>query len=282
MIRKVNQIENATIEWVGANKVLQALPARGLKQVDPFLLIHHMVPAEVQPGASIRIPPHPHAGFEVVTYLMDGEFFHRDSKGNDSVARGGDVNWMTSGAGIVHSEGPTEHFLKTGGKLQLMQVWVNLPAKDKFVEASFRHYPADTLPWITTEHSRIKILMGDFQGKKSAILTRTPMFFYHVELKASYELVCPVNEQHSAALYVMDGKIEYSGQQVTNGQLMNFEPDGLELAFTALTDTSLIVFGGQPLREKLVSYGPFVMNSFEQIQQAMRDYETGKMGFLEY
>src|SRR5579871_5612438 len=164
--RTISKIETSTVEMVGANKVLQALPTRNLKQVDPFILIHHMVPTVVKPGADIRIPPHPHAGFEVVTYLIDGEFFHRDSKGHDVVARGGDINWMTSGAGIVHSEGPTENFLKTGGKLELMQVWINLPSKYKFVDASFSNYPAANFPVIENENSSVKILIGDYEEKK--------------------------------------------------------------------------------------------------------------------
>jgi len=122
--RTIANIETATTEIVGVNRVKRALPTRNLKQVDPFLFIDHMVPTEVEAGASIRIPPHPHAGFEVVTYLLDGEFFHRDSRGNDQIARGGDLNWMTSGSGIIHSAGPTDEFLKTGGKLQLVQVFV--------------------------------------------------------------------------------------------------------------------------------------------------------------
>ena len=182
--RTVAHLETATVEMVGANKVLQALPTRNLKQVDPFILIHHMLPVDIKPGASIRIPPHPHAGFEVVTYLIDGEFFHRDSKGHDVVAKGGDINWMTSGSGIVHSEGPKENFLKTGGKLELMQVWINLPSKDKFVDASFRNYPSAGFPEIKNDNSLLKVLIGNYGEKKSPVVTQTPMFYYHIKIKA--------------------------------------------------------------------------------------------------
>lgn len=120
--RTIAQVIDASVEFVGKNKVLRALPTRQLKQVDPFLFIDHMVRTTVLPGADIRIPPHLHAGFEVVTYLIAGEFFHRDTAGHEQVAKGGDLNWMTSGKGIVHSEGPTENFLEKGGDLELMQV----------------------------------------------------------------------------------------------------------------------------------------------------------------
>jgi quercetin 2,3-dioxygenase len=280
--RTIFHIETATVEMVGANKVLQALPTRNLKQVDPFILIHHMVPVEINPGASIRIPPHPHAGFEVVTYLIDGEFFHRDSKGHDVVAKGGDINWMTSGSGIVHSEGPTADFLKTGGKLELMQVWINLPSKDKFVDASFRNYPSTGFPEVRNENSSVKVLIGNYEGKQSPVVTQTPMFYYHIQLKAGNLFTLPVDIDHTSALYVMSGKIKVLNEGAKAGQLIDFNLNGDQLVFSATEDADVIAFGGQPLKEKVVSYGPFVMNSFEEIQHAITDYETGKMGRLDY
>ncbi len=280
--RTISHIETATVEMVGANKVLQALPTRNLKQVDPFILIHHMVPVDVRPGASIRIPPHPHAGFEVVTYLIDGEFFHRDSKGHDVVAKGGDINWMTSGSGIVHSEGPTENFLKTGGKLQLMQVWINLPSKDKFADASFRNYPAGGFPEIENENSQLKVLIGNYGDKKSPVATQTQMFFYHIKLKAGSSFNIHVENDFTSALYVMNGKIKSLNEQVKDGQLINYNIDGDQISISSIEDSDVIVFGGKPIKEKVVSYGPFVMNSFEEIQQAIADYEMGKMGQLDY
>jgi redox-sensitive bicupin YhaK (pirin superfamily) len=280
--RTIAHIETATIEMVGVNRVKRALPTRNLKQVDPFLFIDHMIPTEVEPGASIRIPPHPHAGFEVVTYLLDGEFFHRDSRGNDQIAKGGDVNWMTSGSGIIHSEGPTEAFLKTGGKLQLIQVWINLPSKDKTIAPSFRHYDSSAMPVVNNGDTWLKILIGDYNGKISPILTHTPMFYYHIKLKQDKLFLLPVNAGHAAAFYVMNGKIKILDQEVKSGQLVDFNIDGDQLVFTALEDTDLIAFGGLPIKEKVVSYGPFVMNSFEEIQKVIADYETGKMGVLEY
>jgi redox-sensitive bicupin YhaK (pirin superfamily) len=280
--RTVAHIETATVEMVGTNKVLQALPTRNLKQVDPFILIHHMVPVDVPPGASIRIPPHPHAGFEVVTYLIDGEFFHRDSKGHYIVAKGGDINWMTSGSGIVHSEGPTENFLKTGGKLELMQVWINLPSKDKFVDASFRNYPSGGFAEIRDENSLLKVLIGNYEDKKSPVVTQTPMFFYHIKIRAGKLFTLPVNDEYTSALYVVKGKIKVLNEYAKAGQLIDFQLNGDQIDFSASEDADLIAFGGQPLKEKVVSYGPFVMNSFEQIEHAITDYESGKMGHLDY
>ena len=273
---------SATAEKVGSSSVLRALPTHGLKQIDPFLLIDHMVPVRIAPGASLRIPPHPHAGFEVVTYLLDGEFFHRDSKGNDQVASAGDLNWMTSGSGIIHSEGPTGKFLQSGGRLELMQVWINLPAAKKSVSPSFRHYPVSSLPVVDNGDAWVKILIGNYGGLSSPVLTHTPLFYLHIRQKAGKSLVLPVQPDYSSALYLMGGKIGVGDQEMQPGQLADFNKDSDQVEWKAIQDSELIFFGGLPIGEKVVSYGPFVMNSFQDIQHAVEDYETGKMGQLEY
>ena len=282
LTRTVEKIETASTEMVGVNRVKRALPTRNLKQVDPFLFIDHLLPTEVRPGDDIRIPPHPHAGFEVVTYLLEGEFFHRDSRGHEQVARGGDINWMTSGSGIVHSEGPTEAFLKKGGRLSLVQVWINLPSNKKFIEPSFRHYDANMLPLVQTEGAWLKVLIGQFEGRVSPILTHSPQFYYHLKLNAGNRFTVPVDPDHSAAAYVLEGKVRILNEEIKAGQLADFAINGDQLVFSAVEDTDLIIFGGRPLKEKLVSYGPFVMNSFEDIQHAISDYEQGKMGTLDF
>jgi redox-sensitive bicupin YhaK (pirin superfamily) len=279
--RTVAQITEATDERVGPFRIKNALPTRSLKQVDPFLLIHHMQPYLVKPGEELRIPPHPHAGFEVVTYLLEGEFFHRDSKGHDQVARGGDINWMTSGAGIVHSEGPTAEFLQRGGNVELLQVWINLPSQKKNLPASFVHYGGNTLPVVEKVNIRIKVLIGSYDNQSSPVKTQTDMFWYHVNAKAGELVTIPMNNEFSSGLYMLSGEIKLLNQAVRAGQLADMEINGDQLIFSTTKDSSLIVFGGRPIREKLVSYGPFVMNSFEEVQQAIRDYEQGRMGYLE-
>lgn len=280
--RTVAQVIDSTDERVGPFKIRNVLPSRTLKQVDPFLLIHHATPRTIQPGDNGRIPPHPHAGFEVVTYLLDGEFFHRDSKGHDQVARGGDINWMTSGSGVVHSEGPTDAFLEKGGVTQLLQIWINLPADKKTLPASFRHYSGDGLPVIGQDNSRIKVLIGEFDGKASPVSTHTPMFAYDVTIKAGTLITLPVDSSYSSAIYVLSGKLNVLNEKVKAGQLVDFTLNGDQLVFSAAEDASVLVFGGLPIKEKVVSYGPFVMNSFEEIQEAIAQYESGKMGELSY
>ncbi|MFT3936874.1 MAG: pirin family protein [Chitinophagaceae bacterium] len=280
--RTIAQIESATNESVGDFKIKNVLPTRNLKQVDPFLLVHHMYPYELKAGSATRLPPHPHAGFEVVTYLLDGEFFHRDSQGHNQVASAGDVNWMTSGAGILHSEGPTENLLSKGGTVQLLQLWINLPADKKQLAPSFRHYAGNDLPVINDENKWLKLVIGSYKNQTSPIATHTPMFLYHLKVKKGELVTLPVNETYSAAIYIMQGSIKVLNKQPVAGELVYFNTDGNQLVFTANEDTELLVFGGEPIKEKVVSYGPFVMNSFEEIQQAIANYEEGKMGVLEY
>lgn len=280
--RTIAQIESATNESVGSFKIKNVLPTRNLKQVDPFLLIHHMQPFELKPGAENRLSPHPHAGFEVVTYLLDGEFFHRDSKGHEQVAKAGDVNWMTSGAGIVHSEGPAEKLIKEGGTVQLLQLWINLPADKKQLTSSFRHYAASGMPAVETDKVWLKVVIGDYKEQSSPISTHTPIFLYHLKIKKGELISIPVQETYTAAVYIMQGKIKVLGKEPVAGELVNFNMDGNQVVFTATEDAELLLLGGFPIKEKVVSYGPFVMNSFEEIQQAIKDYETGKMGVLEY
>ena len=280
--RTVAQIESATNEMVGSFKIKNVLPTRNLKQVDPFLLIHHMQPFELQPGTANRLSPHPHAGFEVVTYLLDGEFFHRDSKGHNQVARAGDINWMTSGAGIIHSEGPSEKMQEQGGTVQLLQLWINLPAGKKQLPSSFRHYAAAEMPVLETEKQWLKVIIGEYNGHASPVSTHTPMFLYHLKIKKGEMVTLPVKETYTSALYIMQGKIKVLNQHPIAGELVNFPTDGNQVVFTAVEDAEVLFLGGAPIKEKVVSYGPFVMNSFEEIQQAIADYETGKMGVLEY
>jgi redox-sensitive bicupin YhaK (pirin superfamily) len=281
--RTIASIEPATNEMVGSFKIKNVLPTRNLRQIDPFLLIHHLQPMVIKPSADGRIPPHPHAGFEVVTYLLDGEFFHRDSKGHDQVAKAGDINWMTSGSGITHSEGPTEDFAGRGnGIAQLLQVWINLPAAQKKTAPSFRHFDSGSFPVIEKDKVWVKVLLGKFEGKLSPIPTQTAMFFYHLKIQKDAQLVVPVDQEHTSAAYILKGQIKTINEPVRTGDLVNFEINGDQLAFSAVEDTELIVFGGLPIKEKVVSYGPFVMNSMEEIQEAIGAYENGKMGVLEY
>ncbi len=234
------------------------------------------------PDEQMRIPPHPHAGFEVATYLLAGEFFHRDSAGHDQVATAGDLNWMTAGKGVLHSEGPTPAFMKKGGPLELVQVWINLPADRKTMEPGFRHYGNSVLPVITNGNAQVKVLIGEYGGKQSPVTTQTNMFYYHIILQPGDVLTVPAGEGQTAALYLMSGSQQVMGEKIGPRQLVEFENNGDHLALSALAPASFLVFGGTPIAEKTVKYGPFVMNSMEEIEEKITAYEAGQMGSLDH
>ena len=282
-VRTISRLVQSTDEHVGSFAIKNLLPNRELKQIDPFLLIHHLPASKLAAGNPMRIAPHPHAGFEVMTYLLEGEFFHRDSKGNDQVAFPGDVNWMTSGSGIVHSEGPTESFARQANPVvSLFQVWINLPAAQKKIEAGFRHFPSATFPFLRDQYSTLKILLGGQAGQLSPIDTVTPIYLYHLTMVKGHSLDLTIDASDSAGAYLMRGQVRSAGQILEAGILAAYQFDGDRLSFEALEDSELIIFGGLPIKEKVVSYGPFVMNSMEQIQEAVLNYEQGRMGKLEY
>lgn len=282
LTRTVKQITSATRENVGPFAIRNILPTRNLRQIDPFLLIHHLPETAVGAGADLRIPPHPHAGFEVVTYLLQGEFYHRDSKGFEQVARAGDINWMTSAAGIVHSEGPTADFMKKGGNVELLQVWINLPAAKKNMGAGFRHFAAADFPVAKKGNVQVKVLLGSLDKQQSPIATHTPMYWYQADLPAGEALTIPVDAGYSAGLLVLDGAVKVLNESLTAGELVEFDRDGDQLAFSATQDSRVMIFGGEPINEKMVSYGPFVMNSFEEIQAKISAYEKGEFGTLSF
>jgi len=281
--RTVAHVEAATKAVVGVHKVNRALPVRHLKQISPFIFIDHMEPFEIKKGEKImRIDPHPHAGFEVVTYLLNGKFFHRDSQGNEQIAEAGDINWMTSGKGIIHSEGPINEMAETGGTVSLMQTWINLPANKKFIDPSFRHYAGSNLPLVSTDAAELKVLIGSYGAVTSPITTHTAMYYYHIKMKAGQVFSYAVDAKHTAGIYVIDGSLKILNHTTDKGTVVEFNNDGDAVAVKSLTDVEFIAFGGEPINEPLVSYGPFVMNDFKEIQQAIHDYESGKMGVLEY
>jgi len=164
----------------------------------------------------------------------------------------------------------------------LLQIWINLPAEKKKVDASFRHYASAVLPEVQIENGWLKVLMGSYDQRTSPVATQTPVFAYHLKGKAGALFTLPVDSSYSAALYILNGKAKVLNEAMKAGQLADFHIDGDQLVFSAIEDVELIAFGGLPIKEKVVSYGPFVMNSFEEVQQAIVDYENGKMGVLEY
>ena len=280
--RVLNSIKTMEGEGLVVNR---SLPNN--REFDPFLLLDEFGPLELAPGKVGGVPAHPHRGFETVTYMLDGRFEHKDSQGHSGKLNPGDVQWMTAGSGIVHSEMPEKEFARTGGRLHGFQLWVNLPKRDKMVEPRYQEIPSSLIPVAKNSDGRVtvKIIAGETLDNRAVIDTRTPIMYLHFILQSNGEIVQHVPKDYNAFAYVING-VGYFGkneQSAQRGQMVIFARDGEELSIRAPADATtspldVLLLAGVPLKEPIVQYGPFVMNTSEEIYQAIEDYRSGKIG----
>jgi redox-sensitive bicupin YhaK (pirin superfamily) len=269
---------------MGGFEVKQPLPQGRLQQIDPFLLLHHArtrLPAGGRPQEG-GVPPHPHRGFEPVTFIYRGGVHHRDSRGNDSVIGPGGVQWMTAGLGIVHSERPPRMLAEQGGEQEIIQLWVNLPARHKRTQPRYQGFQAHALPIVGMPEGRteVQVVAGTFEGITGPVETHTPILALNVTLREGGALTVPLPEGHNAFVYLLDGRVRTGEVEVAGEHLVRFGPEGAAVALGALAPTRLLLMAGAPLDEPVVTSGPFVMNNTTEILEAMRDYRTGRMGVL--
>ncbi|NHV29188.1 pirin family protein [Burkholderia sp. D-99] len=270
----------------GGFVVHRPFPTRLLMDFDPFLLLDEMGPVDYAPGEAKGAPDHPHRGFETVTYALDGRFRHRDSSGHAGTLGPGDVQWMTAGAGVVHSEMPDPEFAQTGGRSHGFQLWVNLPRRDKLIAPRYQEIPADRIPSATSPDGRatVRVIAGEAFGVQAAIETRTPILYQHFTLQPGAAVTQPVPAGYRVFAYPIDGTGLYGPdrQAVDARHMVVYGDDGDTVTFAAGdTPLDLLLIGGVPLNEPIVRYGPFVMNTEEEIRQAVVDYQTGRMGRIE-
>ncbi|MDT8446503.1 MAG: pirin family protein [bacterium] len=266
----------------GGFPVRRPFPTADLAFADPFMLLDHMGPKDWPPGEALGAPPHPHRGFQTVTYLLQGKFEHKDSAGHSGKLGPGDVQWMNAGSGAVHSELPEAEFKRQGGVLEGIQLWVNLPASAKMSEPSYQEFPKEQLPELTWPHAWARLIAGSLEGQQSPIQTTTPIFYAHVKLEAGADLSLPLDAELTGYLYILHGQGRF-GAELWNGEAGDWlvMGPGDEVALTAEEPCELLMLGAVPLNEPVARYGPFVMNSKSEIMQAIEDYESGKMGRIE-
>jgi hypothetical protein len=241
----------------------------------------------------VGAPDHPHRGFETVTYMLDGEFEHEDSVGRKGTLRAGDVQWMTAGAGVVHSEMPSARIRKEGGRVHGFQLWVNLPKRDKLIAPRYQEIPGAGIPEATSPDgkAKVRVVAGEALGARAVIDTRTPILYQHWTLQPGAEVLQPVPPGYSAVAYVFAGeaRIGPGGEAVGAGQLAVFGPGGtapsgaygtVRLATSTGHSAQLLLLGGVPLAEPVAWYGPFVMNTKQEVLQAIEDYQSGRMGAI--
>jgi redox-sensitive bicupin YhaK (pirin superfamily) len=288
-IRPVKQVITAHRQREGGGFIVRRpMPTHGLDMVDPFLMIDEMGPVDYGPGEAVGAPDHPHRGFETVTYLLEGEMEHADSAGHRGKLGPGDVQWMTAGSGIVHSEMPSERVQKEGGRAHGFQIWVNLPRDKKMTHPRYQEISRDKIPEVKNEDGgvRVKVVAGESLGVSAVIDTHTPIFYLDFELSPGASHVQSVPEDHNALIYVFSGEVRTGpdGQTVSDGQLAHFEKGDairLEVPTDAAQNARLLLLSGVPHNDPVVHYGPFVMSSVEEIKQAIFDYQTGRMGKIE-
>jgi redox-sensitive bicupin YhaK (pirin superfamily) len=277
--REPTQIVTAHRQLEGGGFVVRRpLPGAELEMVDPFLLIDEMGPVEYAPGKAVGAPDHPHRGFETVTYSLAGEFEHEDSAGHRGVLRAGDVQWMTAGAGIVHSEMPSRRIRDEGGRVHGFQVWVNLPARLKMTRPRYQEVPAAKIPQAASADgkARVRVVAGEALGARAVIDTHTPIVYQDWSLEEGADVTVPLPASHNAVAYVFEGTARVGEREVRDGQLAVLGAgDAVRLRGGK---GRLLLLAGEPLRERVAHYGPFVMNSDEEILQAVRDFQSGRMG----
>jgi quercetin 2,3-dioxygenase len=274
-----------TLEGAGF-LVHRPFPAAELTSPDPFLLLDEMGPVELGSNEAKGAPDHPHRGFETVTYLVAGRMQHKDSQGHSGILRPGDVQWMTAGGGVVHSEMPEQEFFRSGGRMHGFQLWVNLPRRDKMMRPRYQEIPRERIPTAASPDGKIKVrvIAGEALGAKAVIDTRTPIMFLHYTLAPGARVVQPAPPNYTVFAYVFGGSGNFgsNGRGAAAHQMVRFANDGDAISINSSPDGSddleLLVIGGIPLREPVVRYGPFVMNTKQEIGQAIEDYQSGKMG----
>lgn len=279
--KSIQRLHPAMRDDIGDLITQRPVPGPHVDQIDPFLFLNHHGP-QVYPPHNRGLPfgPHPHRGFETVTFILDGQLAHRDSAGHESVINAGGVQWMTAGRGLVHAEISPQSFMQAGGALEILQLWVNLPPNLKMTDPRYIGLQRDQIPVVESDEGRVRmqLVSGEYGGVTGPIPSLTGVFMSTVEMKAGSRLYMNNLLQRNVFLYVVRGVIAVQPDTISAFHLCEFEPEGDELEIRAEHDSVLLLGHAEPIGEPVVSHGPFVMNTREEINQAIRDYQAGKFG----
>lgn len=272
--------------WVGDGFPVRTLFSYNTmgEQMSPFLMLDYAGPTEFTPTTTPRgVGQHPHRGFETVTIVYKGEVSHRDSSGGGGTIGAGDVQWMTAGAGVIHEEFHSPEYTKTGGEFEMVQLWVNLPAKDKMTPAHYQgilnaQIPVAQLP---NNAGQVRVIAGDYEGYVGPAETYSPIDVWDVQLNAGKHVPFAVNEGHTVAVVVLKGTVQVNNSQIAReAQMVVLDQVGTEFTIEANTDAKFLILSGLPLNEPIAGYGPFVMNTPAQIDEAIADFNNGRFGTI--
>lgn len=260
---------------VGPFHVLQPLPSSSIERIGPFVLLHHGM-SDLPPNSDHRISPHPHRGFSPVSLIFQGEILHKDSAGNEGIVGPGGAQWLDAGCGVVHSEGPSENFSLKGGLIELIQLWINVPALHKMDPPAYFSYSAADFPVV----GGLKLVAGSTDKQTGPAKTHSPLLILFGSLQAGKDFSIEKTTGFQYLVYVLKGSITSGGHTCGAQQMMVFEASESPDLHTT-EDSAIVLLGGLPIHEPMASYGPFVMNTFPEIQQAIADFQDGRMGMLD-
>ncbi|MDP1815716.1 MAG: pirin family protein [Leadbetterella sp.] len=283
MKKEIIKITSSSAQRVGEHKMYQPIPDVGIAQISPFILLHHHGPHEFAPhNQGLPFGPHPHRGFETLTFILDGEIEHADGHGHRSVIKSGGVQWMTAARGIVHSENLSANQRENGGKMEILQLWMNLPAALKMSQPNYQGFQESEIPKVISEDTKtdIAIISGALEGKIGAAQSITGLKMFNINMKEGGELSLKIEEGKNVLFYVIDGEVLVNGKLVIGHQLAVFDTSNTDIDLKAQSETRIIFGTGDPINEPMVSQGPFVLNTTTELMQAMRDYQMGKMGVM--
>jgi redox-sensitive bicupin YhaK (pirin superfamily) len=277
--KTIKQRHAARRDDIGDLTTRRPVPGPGLEQIDPFLFLNHHGPQTYRPGnRGLPFGPHPHRGFETVTFILEGELAHMDTAGHESVIRAGGVQWMTAGSGLVHAEVSPEEFKRDGGALEILQLWVNLPARLKMTRPRYVGLQRESIPVLKTADGggTVNLIAGQWSGRQGPIESLTGVFMATVQLKAGGSVAFPGLAGRNVFLYVVRGSVRVGGEEAPPYSLLEMSDTGDSVQIEAVSDALLLFGHAEPIGEPVVAHGPFVMNTREQISEAIRDYQAGK------
>jgi redox-sensitive bicupin YhaK (pirin superfamily) len=282
-VREVTRVTTAHRQSEGGGFIVRRpFPGAEVDSVDPFLLLDEMGPVDYAPGEAVGAPDHPHRGFETVTYVLEGEMEHEDSAGHRGRLGAGDVQWMTAGAGIIHSEMPSQRIREQGGRVHGFQIWVNLPRQHKMSRPRYQEYASSELPLAKSADGKatVRVIAGEALGARAVIETRTPIVYQDWSLQPGADVRVEVPADLHAFVYLFEGSAQVgsAGTEVREGQMAVLGPGTSVRLRGASGPGRLLLLAGAPLREPVARYGPFVMNTRSELIQAFDDFQSGKLG----
>jgi redox-sensitive bicupin YhaK (pirin superfamily) len=280
-MKPIKKIHKAEYRPIADLVTYSPMPTQNLQQIDPFIFLNHhgfqTYPAQNQ---GLPFGPHPHRGMETVTFILKGDIMHKDSSGHESVIGPGGVQYMTAGSGLIHAEVSSDEFKQKGGDLEILQLWLNLPAEKKMIEPKYVGLQEDEIPSFTLDHGKVKIqqLFGEWNGVKGAFEGNFPITMSTIYLEQGGKFKKEVLAEENVFFYLVRGVLKVNGTEVMFRHLVEFANSGEKLEVEALEDSILILGHARPLNEPMVAQGPFVMNTRQQIAEAYADYQAGKFG----